>query len=81
MTMHMVLHPGNDVDRLSVLKNKEEEDLLVLKITSMPRYKDSKTILKKCRRQTTVTRNNTRQRQHQQDGNNQKTRIGTVWTF
>ena len=42
MTMHKALHPGDDVDRLYLPKNKEEEDLPALKIGLMPRYNDLK---------------------------------------
>ena len=60
MTMHKVLHPDDDVDRLYVLKKKDEEDLPAFKTASMHRYFDLETTTtKKNKKKRTATKTNT----------------------
>ena len=42
MNMHKALHPKDDVDRLYVLRKREEEYFPALKTTFMHRYNDLK---------------------------------------
>ena len=46
MTTHKALHPRDYVNRLSVSKKKEEEDLLALKTARTHRYNDLETTFK-----------------------------------